>query len=209
MIEINIDLKKLCALNLLAAEPQQMRPHLCGVYVQATPTQTRLAATSGIVAGALANANPLDTNTGVTDPVSFIIPSDVIARLKPGKELAPVCTVLIETEDANAYTLRLWDGTRIPFTPLPGQFPDLQRIVPTGAASGEACNIDATLLALFMKVNKLMTGTKEPGKMELGHRGVSSAVTVKFLHEPGFVGVLMPLDPKKGFDTHHTVSRWE
>lgn len=210
MFEVNIDLKKLIAINLLAAEPKDGRPHLCGVYVEATPTKTRIAATNGAMAGLHANANPLETNTVSKETVTqFIIPSELIERLKPGKEVAPVCTVLI---DATDYTLRLWDGTRMPFKPVDGVYPDLRRVVPTEPASGEACNFNVDMLATFMKVNKGMTGTKFPGSMELGFRGERNALTIKFPLESGFVGLLMPRASKAGdieLTTHHTVERWD
>lgn len=201
MIEVNIDARKLQAIALFAADSKDLRYYLHGVHVEATPTVTRIAATNGHYAAMLSNANPLDSNAvPETHDVTFIIPLDVIAKIKLSKTVQNIVTVLIEskplrdddTKIENLYTLRLWDGTRIPFTPCDGIFPAIRRVTPVGPASGEACNFDADLLSVFSKANKLMTMTREPGCFEIGFRGEGRGITIKLPEVPEFVGILMP-----------------
>lgn len=215
MIEINIDSKKLAAIALLASKAD-VRHYLNGVYVEATATQTRLAATNGHYLGLHAKCNPLDYNAWC-EWEALVIPNDVIAKLgKPSKTVSAICTVLIDTPnpfegstkeaDTKKYTLRTWDGVLIPFIPIDGKFPDLRRIVPKGSASGVAVQVDAEYLTLFAKVNKTL-GAAKPGFLSIGHHGdnMQGKVTIK-LSDPYFVGVLMGVRNDEAL--HQTVLHW-
>lgn len=194
MTEINIDTDRLKAMRILAATGD-IRYYLNGVCVEATASETRLLATDGSVAGFLRRCNPVD-NVNV-EYEEFIIPNAVIDALPKNKGTQPIATVLIDkykgdTEEASGagYTLRLWNGTLIPFQPEAGVFPDLRRVLPMSEGNGAGAQIDAELYMRFAKVNKAL-GSKEAGRVTLCHNGPENAMRVR-LGSDDFVGVLMP-----------------
>lgn len=192
-IAINIDGRKLAAIAILAAKAD-VRYYLTGVYVEATATQTRLAATNGRYLGMHGKCNPLDDNEGC-EWETLILPPDVIAKCKPVKNTPSICTVLIGGPQIGnlkrIYTMRLWDGTLIPFDPIDGVFPDLRRVVPAMSPSGIGVQLNPEYLGLFVKVNKAL-GAKTPHFISLGFDGPEERVGVSLI-DPDFVGVIMSM----------------
>jgi DNA polymerase III sliding clamp (beta) subunit (PCNA family) len=184
MIEINIDLTKLHAVALFAAK-NDARPYLNAVQVLATPTSTRLAATSGLSAGLHVKALPPDMeNIGTA---TLILPNELIAKCKPARGAVNFATILIED---TACTLRLWDGTRIPFVPLESKFPDLGRIIPREqAVTGIApLGLNIALLESFAKAAKMLGDQSQ--LVAFSWCGIDKATRVH-LKDPGFIGVVM------------------
>lgn len=210
-MEIHIDLAKLQALQLLAGQ-NDVRPYLNGVYVEATATQTRLAATNGHIMGLHLQAIPPDfANKGV-EWETLILPNEVIAKCKLQKGVSNIGTVLIdqtanpkwgagiegEPLTINAYTLRLWDGTLIPFKPCDGKFPDFRRVIPAASATqGEGAQFNPAYLAQFVKAVKLLGDRDARIQMQFNAEG-PIRIACK---DPAFIGVLMPqkaMLPKDG-----------
>lgn len=200
MIEINIDGTKLAAIALLASK-NDTRFYLNGVYVEATATQTRLAATNGYYLGMHAKCNPLDANAGC-EWETLILPPDLVAKCKPHKGTAvDICTVLIDerlsgdTSEGDqtrtrTYTMRLWDGTLIPFQPVQGVFPDIRRVVSNGTGDGLGAQFSPEYLMLFAKVAKAL-GDKNAG-VGIGWNGPVGSMSIH-VKDDGFAGVLMPV----------------
>lgn len=190
-IIIKINAKKLSAVALLAAK-QDIRYYLCGVYVEATAAETRLAATNGHYAGLLRHAN-MEPNEGV-DWQTLIIPNEIVERVvaankKIPRGFEPHCNVVID----GGYSMHLWDQTVIPFKPLEGTFPDIRRITPVGKRSEIATAFDVDYMALFAKVNKAL-GAKHPTYINMGFNGPGEKIAITFGDEQrDFIGILMPI----------------
>src|SRR6185437_4009311 len=154
----------------------------------------------GIVAGWLRNAGVADVQNVCGGLVEFTIPNDVIARARPVKGQVPAATVLIDRspnriEDSpkliDTFTLRLWDGTLIPFAEPEGTFPQLSRVRPTGAASGVGCNFNGEWMNVFAKINKLLTNAKFPHGLVTTFDG-TKPIRVQFQNYLEFFAIAMP-----------------
>lgn len=196
--EANIDLVKLQAIALFAAKAD-VRYYLNGVYVEATSSCTRLAATNGRIMGLHAKAIPADfTNTG-TGFETFILPADVIAQCKPAKGLPNIGTVLVkEVFDpvGREYIMRLWNGVLIPFVPVAGNFPDLRRVIPVQGLNGvvpdaPGAQFNADYLATFVKANKILGERDYSGTdLRITWAGEDNPMRIHF-PDPHFIGVMM------------------
>jgi DNA polymerase III sliding clamp (beta) subunit (PCNA family) len=200
-IEINLDLTKLHAVALFAAK-NGVRPYLNGVQVLATPTSTRLAATSGHSAGMHVKALPPDMEN--TDTASVILPNELLAKCKPVRGAVNFATIMIG-DPHPSWHLRLWDGALLPFAPLEGKFPDLGRIIPreqsvTGMAP---LGINIDLLEPFAKAAKMLGDKAE--LVAFSWCGADKATRVH-LTDPGFIGVVMG---RQNMDDMFTYTEWE
>ena len=100
-----------------AVPTEETRYYLCGVQVEINATGTTLVATDGrMLLAAHDETNTLD------EPVSLIIPADVVKGFKPvrGQDL-----VELSTEDGKTWRL----GNTL-FQPIDGTYPDWKRVVP-------------------------------------------------------------------------------
>lgn len=215
-LEINVDTAKLYALAHLCAKAD-VRYYLCGVNVEATRTQTRLAATNGHIMGLHARAIPPDfDNKGVAFE-TVIVPRDLIERCKPVKGQPTIATILIERtpqidpdEEGNVvynstYQMRMWDGALFPFEPCVGKFPAIRRVIPQGAPKlakgvtygGVGAQFNPEYLALFVKVAKLL-GDRD-ARIQMLFNGANASIRIACA-DNGFIGVLMPQVPSDSID---------
>lgn len=163
---------------LHCAGKNDVRYYLNGVYVEATATETRLVATTGIVCAAFRQATPN------TEAVSLIIPRDTVeAFAKVAKNAKGVALRIVDGQH------RLyWNGGSLPFAPIDGRFPDYRRVFPQ-SPSGETAQFNPKLLLAFSKVSKTLgTGGVIP---EILHNGSSGAL-VRLNGRSDFVGAVMP-----------------
>jgi DNA polymerase-3 subunit beta len=169
----------------LLAPTKDIRFYLNGVFVEATPTETRLVATDGAALGIVRRTC---TNTIDTD-VSLIVPDSAIAQLKVGKRDSRMG---IEIQiDSHGFALCAPTlGLRISFKPVEGRFPDYRRVVPKDM-SGVAGHYQPTYLGTFQKVGQLLLDTSKWVLPRVEQNG-ESAARVTFDGYDGFIGVLMP-----------------
>ena len=185
MQEFTVDTRVLRALLHLSGV-KDMRRYLNGVHVVFTPDQTVYTATNGTVLGRVTEraANP--------GSAVLIIPREVIKALRPTvKDLATAALHIDEGRKARIVQHLPAGTVDINFTPIDGQYPDCDRVIPA-RTSGEAGNYDAELLALFTASNKEL-GAKYPGQFKLHQNGADGAALVSSLVRSTFVGVIMPM----------------
>lgn len=206
--EINIDTAKLWAMHLIAGQ-HDIRAYLNGVRIEASETETRMLATNGHIAGWLRRAGVTDIPNVVDEAriVEFTIPNEVIERIKPIKGMVAAATVLIDrtlsqedTPDGerkviDTYTLRLWDGTLIPFAVPAGNYPQMARVRPTAPHEGMAAQFNGEYFEVFAKVNKALTASKYPRQLILSHDTLATPIRVQFPGTPEFLGIMMPTKP--------------
>jgi len=172
-----INARHLCA-AIHCAGKNDVRYYPNGVYVEALPDETRVAATDGIKLGVFrsATANP--------EPFSIIIipRATVEAFVKLVKGVKFVDLTITDG------TGRLsWASDSLLFDPIDARFPQYRRIFPQ-APSGETAQFNPELLTAFSKVAKALGAKACP---EIVHNGSGAAlVRINAVHD--FAGVLMP-----------------
>ena len=100
-----------------AVSTEESRYYLCGVQVEITARGTTLVATNGhMLLAAHDETNTLD------EPVSLIIPADIVKGFKPARGQT---MVELSTEDGKTWRL----GNTL-FAPIDGTYPNWKRVVP-------------------------------------------------------------------------------
>jgi hypothetical protein len=193
MISIHLDLKKLHALALLAPT-DDIRQYLNGVYIEADASGVRAAVTDGIQLGMMTGMEPAGMAPELAGaPISVILPMATIAKMKPIKHMAAVATVLLG--ETGWHSIRMIDGTMIPFTHPEGKFPDIRRVVPIGEPTNLHNPLDWARVATFTKVHIALGGEKRSaGCFPVAFRGRTAVI--QFPKFPDFTGILM--GPKAG-----------
>ncbi len=185
---IQLDAAKLRAVSLFSAT-KDIRYYLNGVYVEASATETRVAATDGHV---LAVVRSDEVNGMAACPeISLIVPGAVIASAlklleKDDKHLSLFL-------DDGKWTM-VANGARLPFEPIDGKFPDYRRVIPTKEPEGIAAQFNPELLMRFKKAAKALGAKFSP----IVHHDIpehSALVTIPSF--PDFAGVIMPLRTDK------------
>nr|WP_249180058.1 DNA polymerase III subunit beta [Burkholderia dolosa] len=181
---IHFTIAQLKAAQILAAQ-QDIRYYLNGVFIEATPFETRLVATDGHKAGVFRYAVENDVLAGAT--VEVIIPHEAIDRLKAAKS-DMTAVVRLEVEDRQCSLCVDAMGARIQFVAVDGRYPDYRRIFPK-TMSGVPGQYRADLLMDFAKAAKLLI-KKSPAVMpRLTYNG--SCARVSFDDYDDFAGVVM------------------
>ena len=175
-----IDLKPLTALVHLAGK-RDIRFYLNGVLVEFTHDKTTYVATDGHVLGVVS----IPVTGGPSQPQAYIIPRDVIEKLKYGTVNEAQLSVY---EDGRKGRI-VHPNFEVGFSFIDGRDLDWRRIIPE-KTSGETAQFDVDLLVKLMKCNKAL-GTNYPGHIKLDHNG-SSAARVSLVDDR-FVGVVMPI----------------
>ncbi|HDR9176356.1 TPA: DNA polymerase III subunit beta [Burkholderia vietnamiensis] len=194
MQTIHFTVAQLKAAQILAAQ-QDIRYYLNGVFIEATPFETRLVATDGHKAGVFRYAVENDVLAGATvendvlagATVEVIIPHEAIDRLKAAKS-DMTAVVRLEVEDRQCSLCVDAMGARIQFVAVDGRYPDYRRIFPK-TMSGVPGQYRADLLMDFAKAAKLLI-KKSPAVMpRLTYDG--SCARVSFDDYDDFAGVVM------------------
>ena len=100
-----------------AVSTEETRYYLCGVQVEITAKGTTLVATNGHM---LLAAH--DEKSKLDEPVSLIIPADIVKGFKPARGQT---MVELSTEDGKTWRL----GNTL-FAPIDGTYPNWKRVVP-------------------------------------------------------------------------------
>lgn len=170
-----------------------IRYYLNGVYVEASPTETILAATDGHRLLVLRKEAPND----VPQAVTLIIPGEVAQRIVDGslKAVRQICLTQVD-EGKWLVPLLKWD-IEVAFRSVEGIFPNWRAIVPK-ATSGEAANIKPQYLTDFEKAAHDMYGSLKhhTSSIEVRHNGRGGALVFPSSSSgQDFVGVVMPFTP--------------
>lgn len=157
------------------AAAKDIRYYLNGVLVESLPSETRIAATTGQIAGVArySRAN--------ADRFELIIPlATVMLALKMPR------TFLSLAKHGDQ-----WSLAGIAFTPIEGKFPDYRRVIPDKTSGESAPGFSPELLNVFAKVGKALKIKSHPIVRTNG----KDAALVHFYAFDDFIGVLMPYNP--------------
>ncbi|EML1597778.1 DNA polymerase III subunit beta [Burkholderia cenocepacia] len=182
MQTIHFTLAQLKATQCLAAE-NDIRYYFNGVFVEATPFETRLVATDGTAIGVTRCAIEND----IEGDVGLIIPNATIDGIKAGKRdmQAPA---RVEIEDGQHYLCVEKLSLRVTFAPVDGKFPVYRRVFPQ-TVSGEVGQFDPELLTAFAKAGKILRDLSHNPVPRLAYNGDSARVS--FDNYDDFAGVIM------------------
>lgn len=186
MTTINIEMKNLRAVALAMAV-KDIRYYLCGVLVEYNGAETRLVATDGHRLHAV-----IVENSGiVTEPVSFIMPSDFVkACLKvkaPRHDKAPV---IVLNYFAGKIEARLPDGMSFSGMALDGRFPDYTRVCPIASETGiEAAHYKPEYILDAYRALKDYTQAKDYPAIGMRQKGNSCG----YVTHDGFTALIMPM----------------
>ncbi|WP_334166820.1 DNA polymerase III subunit beta [Achromobacter mucicolens] len=175
---------------LQAAAKRDVRWYLNSVFIQATATETRVVATDGHMLIALRQ----QADNKVAGLVEFIIPRDVLDRIKPTKKELGAATYTIDVPGTGPYALRLPNGVEY-FAPVDGRYPDYVRVIPS-EVSGKAGNYNPELLGRAQAAADIVTG--KSAHLCLQQNGAEGAALATCA-APGFVAVVMPIRPPKDY----------
>lgn len=170
---------------LLAAAKNDVRYYINSVCIDVRESDAVAVATDGHMLVAL----PLERVEGDEFPIvpgQYIIPRDVLERLKPAYKGAPA------TIELTATTIKLNVGGSATTAQLvEGRFPDWRRVVPH-SVSGLVSQFDAELVAAFGKINKLLGSKYSPAIAHNGgEEGNGGAARVMLTGDA--IGVIMPM----------------
>ncbi len=182
MQTIHFTLAQLKAAQILAAV-QDIRYYLNGVFIEATPFETRLVATDGHKCGVIRHAAEND----VSDDVSLIIPSDVINKLKAAKRDMQ-SAVYIEIENGKYVLHAPALGYPTEFAPIDGRYPDYRRIFPK-TTSGEPGQYSVHLLMDFAKAARVLLNKSSDVTPRINYNGENARVSID--DYDNFAGVVM------------------
>lgn len=175
MQTVSIQTAHLKAAACFAADADT-RYYLNGILAEIRPSETRLVATNGNIAGVLRYLDVFGTQPNLPN---VIIPNDTIKLAVQSKS-----TIVSLTYDDGK-----WAIAGIAFTAVEGNFPDYRRIIPN-THSGNAGHFNADLIACFKKAAKILGSRNNPVIRQNG----AGAAQVQFLDfGDTFVGVIMPM----------------
>ena len=182
-MQFSIKQSQLKAMLNLAAK-QDIRYYLCGVFVEFNQTTTRLVATCGHKLGVLNHSS--EDNQGAS---ALIIPREVIENLPKTGKFDLELTITKCPINHASWTIVIPGGTQIVFQQIEGSFPDYRRVC-NFKTSGEAASFNYEYLVQFLKVQKLLGGSKT-NTVNLYQNGTSGAL-VTLAGVDNFAGVIMP-----------------
>lgn len=194
-MELNVKLLKAAA---IAASKEETRYYLKGVAVQADARGAFVIATDGH--RALAFCQSREPHEGAT--VNIIIPSDIVAAIKPNKyeERATL------TQESATHWRLDYCGTSVIFAPVDGTFPDWRRICPK-EASGETAQFNPEYVGGMAKAAKALGVKSASGAIRMAHNGEGPAI-VTFGDDIDGFGLIMPTRANYGRDNYTTTPSW-
>jgi DNA polymerase III subunit beta len=179
-----INQKHLKAVSYFQAH-NDIRIYLNGVLAEFSPCETRLIATNGHVLAAYRTAAE-NTETG-----SIIIPAETIKTMLQWKH-RNLANIRIDNR-GDEFRAELGENVAV-FKPIDGEFPNYRQVLPKNTVTGEACQINPNLLALFARAGEAM-GTKS-SRVMVGYNGDrhgGGPCLVEVNGNPDFIGVVMPM----------------
>lgn len=171
-----------------AMADRDIRYYLNGVLVECNGHQTRLVATDGHRLHAVVQ----ETTAPIVDPVSFIVPADMVKLCIKAKQ--PRGTkedaVIYLTFNAGKIEARLPDGTTIMGASVDGKFPDYGRLIPRGKIEQSPAVVqpEYALDACKGLRDFLSYSSSKPCPVGLAYRGTDAAI----LSHGGFTALVMP-----------------
>lgn len=150
MRSITLFRNDLTAVGRLAAS-KDIRFYLNGICLEIGSMTSRLIATDGYILGVLHLPDVGDPKL-IGKPAQYIIPNDVIAKLKPKKRGDNKVELIIGDPDkeGNVKALARFDGETLDFMMINGLYPDYRNAISKRAAGG-IVQIDPELLVRFKK----------------------------------------------------------
>ena len=169
MIQINRNTLK--AVSRFSAT-KDVRYYLNGVYVQASPSETRLSATNGHILAVHTTAHDGENvNGGFTD---LIIPADTVSailKIKPASKYLETVTL---SQDNGTWKAE-FAGMSVAFIPIDGKFPDYTRVIPR-ELSGVVGQYQPELLSRCQDALGDLNGKKADRFIEVKHNGTGAAI---------------------------------
>lgn len=190
---IAINLKHLKAAAHIMAK-NDIRYYLCGVLVEATPTQTVLSATDGHVLIALRHK----VSNDALGTVRMIVPDSIVGMItKSGAKGPP--EAIIHRTDVSRWSTPLWayGGAEVQFSQLEGKFPNWKHVIPK-ATSGEVAQFNPDILTRLKRAFSEVCG-KRFNSMHIKHNGDGGAVIISEGIEE-IVAVAMPMRCSSPFE---------
>lgn len=186
MVQINI--KALRAVSRFSGK-QDIRYYLNGVYVQASPVETRLTATNGhalaLYSGVQSDEN---TNGGYAD---VIIPLDAVSAILKVKPYNKNMETVTLSNDNGQWKIEFC-GNSVTFFPVDAKFPDYMRVIPR-EVSGEVAQYQVDILARCQDAACDFRGKKAPF-ISVKHNGNGAGLVDCGVER--FVVVVMPWNDK-------------
>lgn len=191
MTQIHIPRRPLRAMLHIASK-FDVRFYLVGVYVEASPYETRLTATDGHMLGTYRHVLPHDGEPNYCGAAStwcgILTRASIDALPKPDKRALPICVL----SDLSG-VLRIDDGATVDLHD--GQFPDYRqmfRSLARGARKNATpAQFDPALIRRYQNFGRDGLERKKAVPL-LRHAGCNAAL-VGFAKCPEFAGVVMPL----------------
>lgn len=194
-MELNVKLLKAA---VIVASKEETRYYLKGVAVQADARGAYIVATDGHRALAFCQSREAQEGTAV----SIIIPSDIVAAIKPNKyeERATL------TQESATHWRLDYCGTSVIFAPVDGTFPDWRRICPK-EANGETAQFNPEYVGDIAKVAKALGVKSASGAIKMAHNGGGPAIVTFGPDIDGF-GLIMPTRANYGRDDYTITPSW-
>lgn len=174
---------------LRIAAKLDIRYYLNGVNIEADSTSTRLIATDGHRMLIIHR----DAENSIQEPVSFIIPRDIVRQIIAGggKALANV-QIDIRPEGPGLWSaplLHIGNRTRLTFAQIEGKFPNWRAVVPK-TISGKAAQLNPEYLA-EMNAAAADLGSSH---VTVSHNGTEPALVLPQSQiAEKFIGIVMPM----------------
>jgi DNA polymerase-3 subunit beta len=172
-----------------------IRYYLKGVYVEASPQETRLVATDGYAMGILREQKAGDDMNDLSAIAGFVIPDTAVKAMlawKNGSKVFTDITVIVPDDyatNASAEFRADFAGNVLVFKRIDGKFPDYQRVVPK-TVSGIAGQYHPHLLAIAQDAGEDIFGKgKSPSIPVTLHNGEGACIQII---TPYFFAVVMP-----------------
>lgn len=156
-----------------------IRFYLNGAFIEASGNRVRVTATDGTVLSVQEYITP----TEITEPVSIIVPRELVVLIKANKL---VKNVTFEKTSDTWFLTDLATKARQIFVPIDSTFPDYLSIIPANV-SGEVSQYDPRAIASFASAAKMLTG--RPLKVSIGHNGDKPAL-VSIGLDAAYLGVM-------------------
>lgn len=187
-MHIDINQKDLKAVSYAMAQ-KDIRYYLQGVYIEANGAETRLVATDGHRLHMVIQ----EQGGAVIDPISFIMPADMVKKCLAVKaSKADKYPKILITYDQGKISARLPDGSEIVQFATDGKFPDYRRIIPAlDGGAPEPCifNPDYVSDAVRGWCDYAEIRKSSPPTIGIRPRGASAGV----LCLENYLAVVMPL----------------
>ena len=177
MNTITIEVNALKAIMLFTADVKEVRYYLKGIHLETGPEGARLTATNGHVLAAHFIPGRFMVSDGT-------IPGDLVAN---ALKISGKATALDIEIEAGAYR-PFYTLAGLRAEAIDGRYPDVMRIIPQSAPSGQCAQFDPEYVARWGKAAKLLGKGKYVG---IAHDGPHNAALVDVGRED-FFGVMMP-----------------